>query len=141
MNVKLKICMGCEQPRPIWKRDKGKGYCRTCWQKESLSAAEPTERTTLPNTRKPIANRSVKRSKQEVKYSILRKEFLLKHPYCMIKLSPKCSYNSTQVHHSYSGKDRNAYFLAVNTWFATCFECHDYTHSHPKESRELGYLR
>jgi len=28
-----------------------------------------------------------------------------------------------------------------STWLAVCRNCHDWVHSHPKESRALGYLK
>lgn len=134
---KLKPCCGCEKPSIIWRRVKGKGYCRTCWQKESLLAAEPTERTTLPNSRKPIASRSAKRALEEKQYSEIRKKFLNQYPMCQAKIVIDCCITASQVHHK-AGRIGKL-LCDTNHFLAVCHPCHEYIELHKKESIQLGF--
>jgi hypothetical protein len=60
----------------------------------------------------------------------------------MIALPEVCSHQRTsEIHHSYSGKDRDKYYLDTTTWYAVERCCHDWCHANPKEARELGYLK
>jgi hypothetical protein len=124
----------------IWKNVGGKKYCRSCSQKlpkdESHSKAKPTRQyTTIPP-------RSHKRIRDEAAYKALREAFLTTHPQCMIAIKGICSgHPANQVHHSYSGKDRDKYFLDTTTWFASEDKCHDWVHNNPTEAREVGFLK
>lgn len=151
MKQKLKKCDGCGNDRPIWKNvvedGERKRYCKYCW----MSPAKSTERgsdddkkvkpTTFNKKQKPIPRRSSKRIKQDALYKVLREQFLKDHPTCMIKIPGVCTGKSCEVHHSYSGKDREKYYLDTTTWFAVDRNCHNFVHEHPEESREMGYLK
>ncbi len=140
MQQKLKICDNCKKPSIIWKSSGtgGKRYCKQCSSNTGvakLSIIKPTAKA------KPIPPRSQKRSKEERLYQAKRIIFLQEHPLCEAHLPGICTKHATDVHHSYSGKDRQQHFLNESTWFATCRACHDWIHNHSKEARELGYLK
>ncbi len=150
MQVKLKHCNGpCDKDKPIWKNivvdGTRKRYCQSCWavvNRELNGPAKPTERKSISRTQKPIPKRSEKRVKKDVAYSVLRKVFLEQHPVCMIAIPNVCSgQKATEIHHSFDGADRDKYYLDTSTWFSTERMCHDWCHSHPKEAKELGFLK
>lgn len=72
---------------------------------------------------------SDKRREDNKVYSRLRIDFLTKRGLCEGKFSG-CGYWSTDVHHLFSGKDRDKFFLDVSTWISVCRSCHDYIHKH-----------
>jgi len=90
--------------------------------------------------KKRIPPFSAKRAKKNVQYHIQRGPYLEAHPHCELKLKG-CTFYSTEVHHTYSGKDRDKYFLDEDTWIPGCRHCHDWVHDHPKEAREQGLLK
>ena len=83
---------------------------------------------------------SKKRSKENYEYGKLRKVFLEENPMCQIRVAG-CTGMAIEIHHTYSGKDRGANYLKVDTWKGTCRNCHLWVHDNPKKSRELGYLK
>jgi hypothetical protein len=87
---------------------------------------------------KPIPKVSAKRKIENLKYSALRIEFLGKkeNRICPITKQP-----TTEVHHTYCGKDRAKYYLDVSTWLAVSRKGHNWIHDNPKEARELGFLK
>jgi len=110
--------------------------CRYC------NEAYKREKKGLSKVRAPIKKVSDKRAKADIVYYTLRDVFLKQHPTCMINIQGVCSgHPSNQIHHSYSGKDRDKYYLDTTTWFAVEHNCHDWVHLHPIEARELGYLK
>lgn len=140
MQQKLKICDNCKKPSIIWKSSGtgGKRYCKQC--SSNTGVAKPSN--TKPTARQsPIPPRSQKRSKEERLYQAKRIIFLQENECCMIHLPGICTNKTTDIHHSYSGKDRQQYFLDESTWYATCRACHDWIHQHSKEARKLGYLK
>jgi len=86
---------------------------------------------------KPIKKVSDKRKIENLKYSVLRIEFLSKPEN---KICPITGWPTTDIHHKWSGKDRAKYFLDTTTWLAVSREGHDWIHENSKEARELGYL-
>ena len=87
---------------------------------------------------KPIKKVSDKRKIEMLKYSVLRTEFLGKpeNQKCPITGKP-----TTDIHHTYCGKDRAKYYLDVSTWLAVSRDGHNWIHNNPKEARELGFLK
>lgn len=81
---------------------------------------------------------SKKRKVENARYSVLRIEFLSKPEN---QKCPITGWPTTDVHHTYSGKDRAKYFLDVSTWIAVSREGHNWIHDNPIESREKGYLK
>ncbi len=82
-----------------------------------------------------IPPRSKKRIEKNEKYLILKDEFLKD------KICPITKKKATEVHHTYSGKDRDTYFLDVDTWMAVSRAGHNWIHKFSKEARVLGYLK
>jgi hypothetical protein len=122
---KLKKCAACNQLKYIWKSDKKDKYCKECW----YTIEKP----------KSISPVSKKRQVEMDEYSKLRDIFLVAKPRCEAKLLG-CTGLSTDVHHLYSGKDRDKYYLKIGTWKAVCRNCHNYIHDHlsADEAIEMG---
>lgn len=85
---------------------------------------------------KPIPKESKKRKEQRKEYTALRSVFLANKK-CVIYPNKK----ATDVHHTYSGKDRATHYLDVKTWLPVSREGHVWIHEHSKEARKLGYLK
>ena len=122
----MKQCQDCGITLPaFWKRILGKGYCKNCANKHSKP--------------KSLPKISKKKLVENQEYSILRVEFLNKHPTCQAKL-PGCTVMSTDIHHLYSGKDRSKYYLESTTWKAVCRMCHNFIHDKlsSEDAIELG---
>ena len=135
MKVKKKICDGCSTERLIWKNHEGKRFCKYCWSSHFVTV---NAKSSKPTYRKPLANRSVKRAKQEREYLKVRKSFLLSSQSCQAHLPNICSRQVTDLHHM---KGRIGDLLTDPTFFlALCRPCHDWIHTHPKDARELDLL-
>lgn len=80
---------------------------------------------------------SDKRKIEDAEYKKLRLEFLSKPEN---QICPITKWQTTEVHHKFSGKDRAKYYLDTETWLAVSREGHLWIHDNPKEARELGYL-
>ena len=80
---------------------------------------------------------SDKRKIEDLKYKVLRIEFLGKPEN---RICPITGWETTDVHHKWSGKDRAKYFLDTNTWLAVSRDGHNWIHDNSKEARELGFL-
>ena len=87
---------------------------------------------------KPIPLMSKKRKIENAQYIVLRAEFLGKKEN---QVCPITRQQATEIHHSYSGKDRAKYFLDTSTWIGVSRDGHNWIHDNPKEARELGYLK
>lgn len=127
------------------------GICPICGQKKpkkaiviprkittfNASTFKPDLKPEKKEKKKPkrIAPMSEKRKKENKEYLILREEFLKG------KVCPITKQKAVDVHHTYSGKDRNKYFLDVSTWIAVSRKGHSWIHDFPKEARALGYLK
>ena len=81
---------------------------------------------------------SEKRKLQDIEYKKLRLEFLSKPEN---QICPISKQQTVEVHHTYSGKDRSKYYLDTTTWLAVSRDGHNWIHNHPKDARELGYLK
>lgn len=91
-----------------------------------------------PKTTKRIKPISDKRKEENEIYSKRRLIFLSlpENQICPITGQP-----TTDIHHTYSGKDRAKYYLDESTWLAVSREGHNWIHDNPKEARELGHLK
>jgi hypothetical protein len=128
---KKKVCSGCNTEQYIWKRHLGQPFCKSCW---SCHESKDKPKTKVPSK---LKQKSDKQKAIDKAYTLMRKEYLTKHPMCEIKL-PGCNGQACDIHHTaYRGINT----LAQATWLAACRECHDWCHSNPKEARELGYLK
>jgi hypothetical protein len=125
IQAKLKMCAGCDELKHIWKSSGKDKYCKSCWY----------------NIEKPksISPVSAKRRVEMDEYGKKREIFLIAKPNCEAKLLG-CTGKSSDVHHLYSGKDREKYYLQVGTWKAVCRNCHNYIHDNlsADEAIELG---
>ena len=131
MIPKKKTCSGCNTEQYIWKRHLGQPFCKSCW---SCHESKDKPKTKVPSK---LKQKSDKQKAIDKAYTLMRKEYLTKHPMCEIKL-PGCNGQACDIHHTaYRGINT----LAQATWLAACRECHDWCHSNPKEARELGYLK
>lgn len=125
---KLKLCKGpCAEMVLYW----AKGMCLPCYRLSNKPSGY---------ARKPIAKLSAKRKLETAEYLKLRLDYLNLHPVCEVALLG-CSRYATEIHHTYSGKDRQQHFLHVDTWKAICRFCHSWIHQFPIEARRLGLLK
>ena len=136
MKSKLKECDGCGKTTVIWKNHEGFKYCKYCW---SCQKAINTDSSQKPTDYK-IPQVSSKRKKKDAEYSKLRQRYLTENPLCMIKVKG-CTHFATDVHHTFNGANRDAFYLVQSTWMSLCRNCHDWVHLHSKEAREMGWLK
>ena len=133
---KLKICDGCQKMTVIWKNHEGFQYCKYCW-----SCQNPKNKD---NTQKPtdykIPQVSSKRKVKDAEYLKLRERFLTENPVCTVSVAG-CNNGATDVHHTYAGSNRDAFYLIQSTWLPVCRNCHDWIHAHPADARILNYLK
>jgi hypothetical protein len=134
--MKTKVCDGCGLERPIWKSSGTGGLklCKNCWSchKSGDTVQKPTN-SAIPRV-------SAKRAKKDAEYSKLRERYLTDNPLCMVKVNG-CGHGATDVHHKFSGSDRDTYYLVQSTWLAVCRACHSWIHENPEKARILGYLK
>lgn len=136
LRKKLKICDGCGKEKPIWKSSGTGGLklCQQCW-----SCHKSKENVQKP-TSSEIPRVSAKRAKKDAEYSKLRERYLSANPLCMVKVSG-CMHNATDIHHTYAGANRDAFYLVQSTWKAACRNCHDWIHANPGDARLMGWLK
>ena len=134
--MKLKVCDGCQKETVIWKSSGTGGLklCKQCWSchKSGENIQKPTS-SEIPRV-------SAKRAKKDAEYSKLRQRYLTENPLCMIKVKG-CTHFSTDVHHTFNGANRDAFYLVQSTWMSVCRNCHQYVHLNSKEAREMGWLK
>ena len=132
--ISQKKCDGCNKQRVIWKNHVQDGVrkrlCKECWSCQTIHSYKPT-------SKKPLAPRSKKRSKQESEYSSKRKIFMLEHPMCQANISGLCTHKSTDVHHK-AGRV-GSLLLDESKWMAVCRTCHQWIETHPIEATEKGW--
>jgi hypothetical protein len=133
MIPKKKECNGCHQEKYIYKNVTLDGarfkLCKECAFKEDLKVSP---------IKSKIKKISDKKKKLDALYTKLRRIELEKYPTCQIH-TDYCTGKSTEIHHAAYRTGEN--FLGVDTWFATCRECHSWVHLNPKTARELGFLK
>jgi hypothetical protein len=134
--VKLKTCDGCQKETVIWKNHEGFKYCKYCWSCQKAINSDSPQKPT--DYKIPLV--SSKRKKKDAEYSKLREKYLTENPLCMVKVNG-CSHGATDVHHTYAGANRDAFYLVQSTWKAVCRNCHNYIHEHPEDARTMGLLK
>ena len=131
MISKKKVCSACNTEQYIWKRHLGQPFCKSCW---SCHESKDKPKTKVPSK---LKQKSDKQKAIDKAYTLMRKEYLTKHPMCEIKL-PGCNGQACDIHHTaYRGINT----LAQATWLAACRECHSWVHLEPKLARKLGFLK
>ena len=135
IKVKLKECDGCGKPSQIWKNHEGFRYCKLCWSchKSKDDSQKPTKQSLIPQV-------SSKRKKKDAEYLKLRERFLNENPVCTVSVAG-CGHGATDVHHTYAGSNRDAFYLVQSTFLAVCRNCHSWVHLNPEKARILGYLK
>jgi hypothetical protein len=96
----------------------------------------PLKRTPFKKKGTKIKPVSDKRKREGKEYATLRMVFLTNRSLCEAMLVG-CTFSATDVHHK---ARRGANYLRVDTWLPVCRSCHQWIESHPKESREAGWL-
>lgn len=150
---KIKICKGCGEPMPYTERNGLRTYkqkhgygldcgCYTTWLISDEPMAKKVFDSFLTKNKKDyvkykIAPRSKKRIAHDIVYNKLRKVFLNKPDN---KVCPITGEPTTEIHHKWSGKDRDKYYLKVDTWLAVSRNGHIWIHKNPKLAREKGML-
>jgi len=122
---KLKVCKVCKSEFRQY------NSLQRCPCQNSLAKPKETKKYVIPKV-------SEKRKIENLKYSVLRIEFLGKKEN---QICPITKQQTIEVHHTYCGKDRAKYYLDVSTWLAVSRDGHNWIHSNPKEARELGFLK
>jgi hypothetical protein len=119
--MKDKQCSQCPHVGPLWKSRPP--LCANCARKHQ----------------KPVNKISEKRVVKNKKYKEENVKFLKANPLCQLKLLG-CTELSTEVHHLYSGRNRDKYYLDTTTWKASCSSCHHYLHDvlSAKQAEDLG---
>jgi hypothetical protein len=134
--MKLKTCDGCQKESVIWKNHEGFKYSKYCW---SCQKAIDKDSLQKPTDYK-IPQVSSKRKKKDQEYLKLRERYLNENPLCMVKVNG-CSHMATDIHHTYAGSNREAFYLVQSTWKAVCRNCHDWIHANPAEARTMNWLK
>ena len=135
--MKTKICTGCGKEKTIWKNHEGGKYCKECWSCHKSKENKSQKPKLTPSSSK-LKQKSDKQKAIDKAYTLMRKEYLTKHPMCEMAIPGICLGGATDVHHS---EYRGIMTLAQNTWVACCRSCHDWAHSNPKEARVLGLIK
>lgn len=125
MPPKLRKCKHAECQNTFLQYNSLQQYC-------SPQCKKSEGRLTPP---KPVSD---KRKKENKIYSALRADFLSLPEN---QICPITGQQTTDVHHTYAGKDRSKYYLDVSTWLSVSRDGHNWIHDNPKEARELGYLK
>lgn len=99
--------------------------------RDKIRPPEPVKKKAIPKV-------SAKRKLQNIIYSSERIKFLM---LAENMLCPITGEMTTEVHHTYSGKDRAKYYLDKSTWLAVSRDGHNWIHDNPAEAREKGYLK
>jgi len=134
--MKLKICDGCGLEKPIWKSSGTGGLklCKYCWS--CHKSGDDIQKPTISN----VPRVSAKRAKKDAEYSKLRQRHLSVNNLCQVKVDG-CSHIATDIHHTYAGANRDAFYLVQSTWLAVCRNCHDWIHANPADARTIGWLK
>jgi hypothetical protein len=108
--------------------------CKTAEKKYQSAKMAKTEKSKP----KAIPRVSAKRKLEDLKYMAQRIVFLGKKEN---QICPITKWSSTEIHHTYCGKDRAKYYLDESTWIAVSRDGHNWIHDNPKEAREKGFLK
>ena len=130
----------CKLSGTVWKQYNSlqKCQCNECKKKQKPPNLKLKSLYVMPKQKKPINKVSKKKAILDAKYLVLRKEFLGKKEN---QICPITKQQTTEIHHTYSGKDRSKYYLEIDTWLAVSRQGHIWIHEFSKEARGLGYLK
>jgi len=131
LQAKQKLCDGCNEITNIWKKEGKQRFCKQCWAKQFKGLSSIKK----PTAKKPLPPRSSKQVKLDALYSILRKSYMERYPFCLAKL-PGCSINATDIHHK-MGRTGKLY-LDETEFLSVCRTCHGWIETHPTEAKLLN---
>ena len=135
--MKCKICGTKFEPKLFLQKHCNNDICKDKWRKLVLEEKKQLDNNFISKYR-PIKKVSDKKALQDIIYKSERIKFLSLPEN---KICPITKKRTTEIHHTYCGKDRAKYYLETSTWLAVSREGHNYIHDNPKESREKGYLK
>lgn len=81
LQAKQKLCDGCNEITNIWKKEGKQRFCKQCWAKQFKGLSSIKK----PTAKKPLSPRSSKQVKLDALYSILRKSYMERYPFCLAK--------------------------------------------------------
>jgi hypothetical protein len=84
------------------------------------------------NEHRPALTR-LRAVRRALDYSMLRREYLISHPYCEF---PGCCDHAQQIHHK-AGRRGNNFF---RHWMAICDAHHKWINRNPAEAREMNLV-
>jgi hypothetical protein len=84
------------------------------------------------NEQRPALTR-LRAVRRALDYSMLRREYLISHPYCEF---PGCCEHAQQIHHK-AGRRGNNFF---RHWMAICDAHHKWINRNPAEAREMDLV-
>lgn len=84
------------------------------------------------NEHRPALTR-LRAVRRALDYSMLRREYLISHPYCEF---PGCCEHAQQIHHK-AGRRGNNFF---RHWMAICDAHHKWINRNPAEAREMNLV-
>jgi hypothetical protein len=131
LQAKQKKCDGCNEITNIWKKEGKQRFCKQCWAKQFKGLSSIKK----PTAKKPLSPRSPKQVKLDALYTVLRKSYMERYPFCLAKL-PGCSINATDIHHK-MGRTGKLY-LDETEFLSVCRTCHGWIEVHPTEAKLLN---
>ena len=135
LQPKAKKCDGCNEVKPIWKKEGKQKFCKQCWSSRTFKGMSSTKK---PTAKKPMRLQSSKIMKLNAAYSVLREQFLKNHPCCQARI-PGCSMVATDIHHK---KGRvGKLFLDDSEFLAVCRMCHTWIENNPAEAKLLDFSK
>lgn len=134
--VKKSPCRNKECKKEVYLTNSLNRFCSVSCKVKVLGVKK-VQQTANKVGKTGIKKVSDKRAIQNKEYSKLRLKFLKENPMCEIYPYLK----STEVHHTYSGSNRNRYYLEVSTWMAVSREGHNFIHNNVSISKQKGYLK
>ena len=128
IKAKEGVCVCCERKRLIY----SKKMCQSCYWSDNKKKNEGKQKTIKEF--KPIPKISQKRKIENLKYQVLRTEFLGKKENQVCPITGK---KTTEIHHK---KGRvGSLFLDVRYWLAVSREGHKKIEENPVWAKKEGY--
>ena len=122
------VCVCCERKRLIY----SKKMCQSCYWSDNKKKNEGKQKTIKEF--KPIPKISKKKKIENLKYQVLRTEFLGKKENQVCPITGK---KTTEIHHK---KGRvGSLFLDVRYWLAVSREGHKKIEENPEWAKKEGY--
>lgn len=91
----------------------------------------------IRRSEQPIAHKSQAQLHKEAIFAPVRSRVMAANPLCQGRISPDCSYFSSEVHHG-RGKATLELYLDERWLVALCHNCHRYCTEHPQQAIQQG---